>query len=69
MKPIEYTSPNGFRGVMYGKSSLSIYYPDGMEALHTEERTPQTLSELINIVDEMPEFLKMLERIWDKYDL
>ena len=25
---IEYTSPNGYRGVLYGKSSMSIYGPD-----------------------------------------
>ena len=69
MKPIEYTSPNGFRGVMYGKSSLSIYYPDGMEALHTGERTPQTLSELMHIVDEMPDFMEMLARLGNVHDL
>ena len=61
---IEYTSPNGYRGVLYGKSSLSIYNPDGTESLHTGLRTINTYEELKNAVDEHPQFMKMLEGLW-----
>ena len=66
---IEYTSQNGYRGVLYGKSSMVIYYPDGKEAIHTGNRTPQTLSELMNVVDEMPDFMEMLARFGSTHDL
>ena len=59
-KTIEYTSPNGYRGVLYGKSSMSIYGPIGKVVIHTGHRTPNTLEELKKQVDEMPEFMELL---------
>ena len=59
-KTIEYTSQNGYRGVLYGKSSMSIYGPNGKEVIHTGHRTPNTLEELKKQVDEMPEFMELL---------
>ena len=68
-KRIQYTSENGYMGILYGKSSMSIYYPDGKEAIHTGNRTPQTLSELMHVVDEMPDFMEMLARLGNVHDL
>lgn len=54
---IEYTSPNGYRGILYGKASMIIYNQDGKEILHTSARTPNTLEELKPLVDDMPNFI------------
>ena len=53
---IDYTSPNGYRGVLYGKSSMVIYDRNGVECLHTSSRTPNTLEELQEFVDGFEEF-------------
>lgn len=63
MGRIEYKSENGYRGILYGKSSMAILDPDGKLVLHTAERTPNTLEELQETVDTMPEFMKILEKI------
>lgn len=64
---IEYTSPNGYRGVLYGKSSMSIYGPNGREVIHTGHRTPNTLEELTKQVDSMPEFMEMLTAMQESH--
>ena len=60
---IEFTSENGYRGIMYGESGMVIFSPDGKLVLHTTERAVNTSSELKNILDTMPEFMKRLEQI------
>lgn len=54
---IEYTSPNGCKGVLYGRSSMIIQSADGTAKIHTGSRTPNTLEELIPLVDGFPEFM------------
>lgn len=60
IKPIRYKSANGYSGSLYGVSSMTIYDPDGREIMHTGFRTPNTFEELKEIVDSMPEFIRML---------
>jgi hypothetical protein len=62
---IKYKSENGYSGRLYGKSSMSIYNPQGEEVLHTGSRTPQTYGELKSLVDDYPDFERMLLRIPD----
>ena len=62
---IEYKSPNGYRGVLYGKASMSVYDADGKEVLHTGSRKPNTLDELKEVVEKMPETIRVLEENWD----
>lgn len=57
---IKYTSDNGYTGVLYGKSSMIIYKPDGTESMHTGSRNINTYEELVRIVDEHPKFIEML---------
>lgn len=66
-KEIEYTSDNGYRGRMYGISSMRICDPDGKEVFHTHFRAANTLEELREIVDTMPEFLETLNRMMKDY--
>lgn len=63
MGRIEYTSANGFRGVLYGRSSMIVFAPEGNEVFHTGFRAFDTREELIEFVDEMPEFLRMLKGV------
>ena len=66
MKRIEYKSANGYSGVLYGKSSMIIRDPEGKEILHTGSRIPNTLYELMDIVDTIPKFMKIMEEMINK---
>ncbi len=57
---IKYTSENGYSGKLYGKSSLSIYDRKGREVLHTGSRAINTVEELKELVDNHPEFARIL---------
>ena len=57
---ITYKSDNGYEGVLYGTSSMKIYDPNGIEIMHTYFRAVNTLEELKEIVDTMPEFWEKL---------
>lgn len=57
---IKYTSENGYSGTLYGKSSLSIRDRKGREVLHTGSRAIETLEELKELVDNHPEFARIL---------
>lgn len=65
---IKYTSDNGYTGVLYGQSSLSIYNPDGTESMHTGFRNINTYEELVRIVDEHPKFMEMLRKVAESED-
>ena len=48
---------NGYSGVLYGESSLSIYGLDGKEVLHTGSRNINTEQELYDILGMMPKLM------------
>lgn len=48
---IEYKNSLGWRGTLYGKSSMSICDPGGREILHTSSRKINTLEELIRYMN------------------
>ena len=50
---IEYKNSFGWRGVLYGRSSMSIYDPSGREIIHTSSRRINTLQELIGLMEGM----------------
>ena len=54
------THPNGYSGVLYGKSSMIIRDVNGHEVLHTGSRTPQTEAELYEVLEGMPKLFDML---------
>lgn len=61
MRDITYKSENGYTGVMYGKSSFSVYDRDGVEVLHTSLRGFNSEFELRRQVDGFLEFIKLLQ--------
>lgn len=56
---IEVKHPNGYRGILFGKTSMTIFYNDE-EVLHTSSRTPKTAEELYKELDNMDEFLEII---------
>ena len=60
---IEYMSPNGYRGVLHGTSSMSIYDSTGTEVLHTNYKVVNNLEELKTVVDQMPELHEQLDKL------
>lgn len=54
--------PNGYEGTLYGKRSLSIS-KDGREVFHTGFRSVETEEELYELLEDIPEFFKVLERV------
>ena len=67
-KYIEYTSPNGYTGQLYGKSSYRIINSEGKEELHTGFRGINTFEELKEQVDNYPEFKRILFGDESKYE-
>lgn len=65
-KTIKYTSENGYTGVLYGKSSLAIYKPDGKMSMHTGFRNINTYEELVELVDEHPKFIEVFLEMKDE---
>lgn len=56
MKRIWYDHENGYSAVLYGESSMCVY--DGRrKVLHTSSRNVNTESEVMEMLEEMPEFL------------
>lgn len=62
-KYVEYQSGNGYKGILYGRSSFSIRDKDGKEVFHTGFRNINTYDELIEHVEDFPEFIKKLSEI------
>ena len=54
--------PNGYSGVLMGKSTMLIYDKDGHECLHTCSRTPQTKEELYEVLETMPRMMEIVAR-------
>lgn len=60
-KTIEYTSDNGYKGVLYGESSFAIYEVEsGKCKLHTGFRNINTYDELVKQVEDFPRFIEWL---------
>lgn len=63
---IEYTSDNGYKGVLYGESSFAIYEVESGECkLHTGFRTINTYDELVKQVENFPSFYESLGKLHD----
>ena len=64
---IKYTSSNGFTGIFYGKSSMSIgkVQEDGSfdEYLHTGSRNGNSVEYLKEMVDGFPSFMEAMEEL------
>ena len=49
-KQIIYEDPSGYTGVLFGRSSLIIFGPDGRERVHSGSCYLKTLEELKDVV-------------------
>lgn len=64
---IKYTSTNGFTGILYGESSMSIgkVQANGSfnEYLHTGSRNGNSIEYLKEMVDGFPSFMEVMEEL------
>lgn len=60
---IKVEHPNGYSGVLYGRSSMSIYDPQGCEVLHTGSSTVKTEKELYDVLGKVPELIKAFKGV------
>lgn len=63
MGVIKAEHPNGYMGILYGESSMSIYDENGHEILHTGSRNIDTEAELYELLEGMPEFVEIMADI------
>lgn len=63
MGGIKVEHPNGYMGILYGKSSMSIYDEEGHEILHTGSRNINTKEELYELLEGMPKFVEIMADI------
>ena len=64
---IEYTSPEGYTGQLYGKGSFRIVDKYGKEVFHTGFRAIHTEAELKEQVDGFPAFRDRLFKYWQEH--
>lgn len=57
---IKYTSPNGYTGILYGKSSFKILDEQGHMVFHTGYRAINTEAGLVEQVESFPKLLELL---------
>lgn len=62
MKVKEYKHKNGYSARLYGKASLSVYF-EGKEVLHTGFRNIHTEDEVMEMLEDMPEFFNSIEKM------
>ena len=55
--------PNGYSGVLMGKSTMMIYDKDDNCIVHTCFRTPNTEKELYEVLETMPRFIEILASV------
>lgn len=55
--------PNGYFGILYGKSSMMIYDRNGNEVIHTGFRNINTKEELYEHLGKIPELSRAYENM------
>ena len=60
-----YESPNGYKGLLYGESSLKVLDHTGKEVFHTTGTTIKTTSELKEFVDDFSTMRKGLLQLYE----
>ena len=53
---------NGYCAVLYGKSSMKVLSRDFKELFHTESRTVNTEDEVMEMLENFPQFLKEINK-------
>lgn len=64
MTNIKVEHPNGYFGILFGKSIMMIYEKGGHEVLHTSSRNIHTEEELYELLGRMPEMRKKLTEVF-----
>lgn len=60
---VEIKHPNGYIGILYGKSSYVVLDKDRKEILHTGSRSINTEKEVYEQLEKIPKLLEILKSI------
>jgi len=60
---VEIKHPNGYIGILYGKSSYVVLDKDRKEILHTGSRSINTEKEVYEQLEKIPNLLEILKSI------
>lgn len=66
--------PNGYSGMLFGESSLAVFDNRMHEILHTGDRNIETAEDLYDMLEDIPGFVEMMQKInfdaelWDDED-
>lgn len=60
-KSITFNHPNGYSAVLYGKSSMSIFF-GGKAVSHTGFRNVNTEAEVMELLEKIPELFAIIRK-------
>lgn len=60
MARLQYKHKNGYTAVLYGSRGLMVRDSEGKEIFHTAFRSVNTEEEVMQFLEEFPEFYKLL---------
>ena len=61
-----YTSPNGYKGLLYGESSLKVLDHWGKVVFNTQHSNVKNYTELVEFVNEFPKMRKGLLKLYEE---
>lgn len=63
---ISYTSTNGYKGIIYGESSLKVFDHTGKEVFHARNTSYRNIQELKEFVDDFPNQREGLLKLYEE---
>lgn len=63
---ISYVSPNGYKGIIYGESSVKVLDHTGKQVFHAQNTSYRTIAELKEFVDDFPNTRESLTRLYER---
>ena len=63
---ISYVSTNGYKGILYGESSLKVFDRNGKEVLNARNTSYKNIGELKEFVDDFPNQREGLLKLYEE---
>lgn len=63
---ISYTSTNGYKGIIYGESSIKVFDNTGKEVFHARNTSYRNIQELKEFVDDFPNQREGLLKLYEE---
>ena len=66
LKMISYVSSNGYKGIIYGESSIKVIDHTGKEVFHAKNTSFRTIGKLKEFVDDFPNQREGLLKLYEE---